>query len=56
MTCVVHKFLDMEYYVQFYANYIFDNKFLNSSMVFAIMSSCDRVFHSLIADGKNEYL
>ena len=48
--------LNFEYYVQFNANYIFDNKFLNSSMVFAFMSSSDRVFLSLIADGKNEYL
>ena len=38
--------LNFEYYVQFNANYIFDSKFLNLSMVFAFMSSSDRVFHS----------
>ena len=32
--------------------YMIDNKFLNTSMVFAFMSSSDRVFHSLITGGK----
>ena len=48
--------LNFEYNVEINANYKYDNKFLNSSIVFAFMSSSDRVFHSLIADGKNEYL
>ena len=48
--------LNFEYNVQINANYKYDNKFLNLSIVFAFMSSSDRVFHNLIADGNNEYL
>ena len=40
-----------EYNVQINADYKYD-KFLNSSIVFASMSSSGRVFHSLIAEGK----
>ena len=46
----------VEYNVQINTNYKYDNKFLNSSIVFASMSSSGRAFHSLIADGKNECL
>ena len=47
--------LYVEVMYHFNEHYKFD-KFLNSSIVLAFMSSSDRVFHSLIADGKNEYL
>ena len=45
-----------EYNVQINSNYKYDTKFLNSSIVFAFISSSGRVFYSLIEDGKNEYL
>ena len=47
---------DLNFLSIMYNLMLIDNKFLNSSMVFAFMSSSDRVFLSLIADGKNEYL
>ena len=46
--------MQYEYNVQINTNYKYDNKFLNSSIVFASMSSSGRVFQSLMADGKND--